>query len=117
MNKEYSTILILVLGFVAFYIFSEKIIFLYVSLGTGIVSLVVPWVAKNLHFLWMKLSLLLGSVSSAIILTVIFFAIIVPLSFIARLSGKRFLVLKRREDSYFKPRNLVYDKESIENVW
>ncbi|MFI5131583.1 MAG: hypothetical protein ACHQFX_16390 [Chitinophagales bacterium] len=117
MNKEYSTILVLVLAFVALYIFSDKIIFLYISLGTGVVSLLLPWIAKNIHFLWMKFSVLLGSVSAVVILTLIFFVIIVPLSFIAKLTGKKFIILKREKNSYFKTRNFLYDKESIENVW
>jgi len=39
------------------------------------------------------------------------------LSFIAKLTGKKFITLKRKENSYFKPRNLLYNKESMENVW
>ena len=73
MNKEYSTILVLVLAFVALYIFLDKIIFLYISLGTGVVSLLLPWIAKNIHFLWMKFSVLLGSVSAVVILNADFF--------------------------------------------
>ena len=65
----------------------------------------------------MKLSVIMGSVSAVIILTVIFFGIIIPLSFIARLTGKKFIILERNKSSYFKQRNFLYDKESIENVW
>jgi hypothetical protein len=59
----------------------------------------------------------MGSVSAVIILTVIFLGIIIPLSFIARLTGKKFIILERNKSSYFKQRNFLYDKESIENVW
>ena len=117
MNKEYATILVLVLACVGIYLYSDKIMLLYLSLGIGVGSLLFPWVAKNIHFLWMKLSLLLGSVSTMVILTLIYFLIIVPLSFIARVTGKKFIILRRKENSYFKPRNFLYDKESIENVW
>ena len=117
MNKEYSTILVLVLAFIGVYIYSDKIILLYLAVGIGLVSLLFPWAAKEIHFLWMKLSVLLGSVSAMVILTLIYFLIIVPLSFIARLTGKKFIILHRKNKSYFKPRNFLYDRESIENVW
>ena len=117
MNKEYSTILVLVLASVGIYLYSDKIMLLYLSLGIGVGSLLFPWVAKNIHFLWMKLSVLLGSVSAIVILTLIYFLMLVPLSFIARLTGKRFIILHRKDNSYFKARNFLYDKESIENVW
>jgi len=117
MNKDYSTILVLVLALVGVFIYSDEITLLYVAVGMGLVSLLIPWVAKNIHFLWMKLSVLLGSVSAIVILTLIYFLIIVPLSFIARLTGKKFIILHRKDNSYFKPRNFLYDKGSIENVW
>ena len=117
MNKEYSTILVLVLAFIGLYIYSDKIILLYLAVGTGMVSLLFPWVAKEIHFWWMKLSVVLGSVSAMILLTLIYFFIIVPLSFIARLTGKKFIILHKKNNSYFKPRDFLYDKESIENVW
>ena len=117
MNKQYATILVLVLACIAGYIFSGRFVFLYIAVAVGIVAILIPWVAKTIHFLWMKLSVLLGSVSATILLTLIFFVIIVPLSFIAKLTGKKFITLKRKEGSYFKPRNFLYDKENMENVW
>ncbi|HKC35652.1 MAG TPA: DUF5989 family protein [Chitinophagaceae bacterium] len=61
--------------------------------------------------------LLLGSVSAFVILTLIFFVVIVPLSFIARITGKKFLILERQRKSYLRKRDFLYDKESMENVW
>lgn len=117
MNKEYSTILVLVLAFVGVYIYSDQIMLLYLAVGMGLISLLIPWIAKNIHFLWMKLSVLLGSVSAIVILTLIYFLIVVPLAFIAKLTGKKFIILHRKGNSYFKSRNFLYDKESIEDVW
>ena len=117
MNKHYATILVLALACIAVFIFSGRVVFLHIALAMGIAAILIPGVAKTIHFLWMKLSLLLGSVSATILLTLIFYVIIVPLSFIAKLTGKKFIILKRKESSYFKPRNFLYDKESMENVW
>ena len=117
MNKQYATILVLVLACIVIFIFSGRFVFLYTALAMGTVATLIPWVSKTIHFLWMKLSVLLGSVSATILLTLIFFVIVVPLSFIAKLTGKKFITLKRKENSYFKPRNLLYNKESMENVW
>jgi len=117
MNKEYSTILILTLALIVLYLLSDNFIFLYISLGTGTACLISSWLTDKIHWGWMKLSTMLGAISSFVILSVVFFIIMAPLSFIAKLTGKKFVVLKRSEGSYFKQRDFLYDKESLENLW
>src|SRR5437868_2192761 len=99
MKKEYSTIIVLVLAFIVVYILSGQIAFLYISLSIGIVSLFAPFIASKIHFIWMKLSEIFGTISSTIILTVVYFIIVVPLALLAKLAGKRFLSLKRKNSS------------------
>lgn len=117
MKKEYSTVLVISLSAVLLYFLSHKTVFLYFALSLAIVCLLSPWVAAKTHFLWMKLSQALGSVSAVIILTVIFCLVIVPLSIIARMTGKKFITQEKNQVTYFKERNFIYTRESMENVW
>lgn len=58
---------------------------------------------------WLSLSLFLGRVVSPIVLSIIFFVLIVPVALITRLFGRDVLLLKKRQvPSYW------VDKESIE---
>jgi hypothetical protein len=117
MTKEYSTVLILSLSLTGLFLVFDSVFFLYGSLLVGTLSLVFPFCARKIHFLWMKLSVLLGNISSVIILAVIFFVLITPLAYLAKLVGKKFVVLAKTNKSYFKQRNFVYNDESIENLW
>jgi len=117
MNKEYSTILVLILALIVLYIFSGSFIVLYIALALGLLCLLSPWVTAKFHFIWMKLAVAMGSVTAVIILTIVFFVVVVPLSFIARIAGKKFILSERSGSTYFKQRNFLYNKESVENVW
>ena len=67
MNKEYSTILVLVLAFIGLYIFLDKLIFLYLSLGIGGVSLLLHLDSKE-HTLSMDEIFCNAGISSAVII-------------------------------------------------
>jgi hypothetical protein len=60
-----------------------------VVLGT-----VTPKILKPVYIVWMSLAIVLGFVVSHVILTLFFFAIILPIGLVARLFGKDFLGLK-----------------------
>lgn len=59
-----------------------------------ILALFWPSPLKPLQKAWMSLAAVLGFIMSRLILIVLFFMILTPLSLIARLFGKRFLELK-----------------------
>ena len=74
--------------------------------------------AELFSFLWLKLGHLLGAINSRIILTVVFFLFLTPLSVIYRLFGKNTLQLKRKkEGSYFVSRELKYGQKDLGKMW
>ena len=68
------------------------------------------------HKAWMTLSLLMGWVMTRVILSILFYGVITPISFFSRLSGKRFLDLEFRKNqpSYWVPRP---KKEFDKSIW
>ena len=119
MNKEkhLETILVLVLAlFVFYWIF--KVPALLVIAGTlTAIGIFIPFLAAKIHWAWMKLAHALGFVMNKVLLTIIFFLVVLPLALLSRAFGKNTVQLKRNQTSYFKERNFTYTKESLENVW
>jgi hypothetical protein len=62
-----------------------------ILIGLGLIC---PMVLKRVHRVWMAFALVLGWVMTRVILSVLFYAGVTPISIIARLVGKRFLELE-----------------------
>jgi uncharacterized membrane protein len=58
------------------------------------ISFVKPSLLKPLNYYWIKLGELLGKLISPIVMALIFFVIVTPISFIVRIIGKDLLKLK-----------------------
>lgn len=73
--------------------------FIILAAGTALVSLgaLIPNILRPLQKAWMTLALLMGWVMTRVILTVLYFLVLTPISLIARMTGKQFLNLKFRE--------------------
>lgn len=57
-------------------------------------GLISPLILKPVNKAWMIFSILMGWVMTRVILTILFFIILTPVSFLSKLSGKKFLDLK-----------------------
>ena len=80
-------------------------------------GLVLPWLLKPIHKIWMTVALVLGSIMTRVILSVLFYLVITPLGLISKLSGKDFLDLKfdRSASSYWIVRNkTTFEKANYE---
>ncbi len=116
-RKELETILVIVLGLALVYWLKRKETLLWCALAIGAGGVLVAPVAKGIHWGWMRLSMLMGAVSGRVLLTVVYILVLVPLSVIARLSGKLTLRLKPGGRSYFKERDHLYRKEDMTHPW
>ena len=72
----------------------------------GGIAFTVPGILAPLNRLWFKFGELLGRIVSPLVLGIIYFGLLVPIAFIARLLGRDELHLKRRSvASYWISRN------------
>jgi len=116
-HKELETILVLVLASGVFYWYYKKPVFLLVALIIGLTGLLVPLAGKIIHKGWMKLAEGIGFVMNKVILTIIFFLIVIPFGWITRKIGKSSVKLKPGGSSYFIDRNHDFTREDMENPW
>ncbi|HQF43015.1 MAG TPA: SxtJ family membrane protein [Ignavibacteriaceae bacterium] len=96
-----------------------KTSFTYFSIVGGlfvILSFIAIPVLRPFHKLWMMLALVMGLVMSRVILTLLFYIILTPIGFIARIFGKKFMPLgfDKTVDTYWEKREPVKNKIDYE---
>jgi hypothetical protein len=116
-SKNKETILVLVLAVLVWYRVSRYPFLLWIAGVLVLIGLFVPVLADGIHRVWMKLAELLGAVTSRIILTLLFFAVILPLGLVSRLLGKNDLVVSSSGPSYFTVKDHLYTREDLEHPW
>lgn len=118
-NKEKSleTLLVLVGALIVVYWIYPKKIYLLIAMAFILIGIVSPFLSEKISWVWMKFAELLGGVMSKILLSLIYYVILVPIALVYRLTQKNHLFLKRKEGSYYIDRNKKYDPKDIENIW
>ena len=84
--------------------------FFILSAGFLLSGLLRPFILKPFQKIWMSFAVILGWVTSRIILTILFYVIITPIGFFARCIRKEFLALNfaKKADTYWISKK--YDK-------
>ena len=115
--KSLETLLVLVGAMVVIYWISPKKIYLLVALLFILIGIASPFLSAKISWVWLKFAELIGAVMSKVILSVIYFVVLVPIALIQRLTQKNPLFLKRQSGSYYVDRNKQYSPKDIENIW
>lgn len=116
-KKSTETILVLVVACLILYWIVGKKYLLITAIALGLIGILFPFLANMIHWAWMKLGAGMGYLTSRIILVLIFFLVLYPLSLISKLFRKNVMKMGPGINSYFKDRNFVYTRESMENPW
>jgi len=100
----------------AFLFYFEKPSAIYFTIIGGflfISGLVIPQILKPFNKIWMGLAIILGFFMSRIIITVLFYIVITPISIIARLVSKKFIILKydKSAKTYWEKRTIIQKKQ------
>ena len=75
-----------------------------------VVGYVLPVLLKPIYLVWMTIAVILGWIMTRVIISVVFYLILTPISLITRLFGEDFLALKKIDsDSYWNLRNSDYE--------
>ncbi len=115
---KYESLLVISTGFVLIYIITSSKPMLYIAFGLAVIGIFSPYMAEKIAWSWNKLSEGLGYLSSRIILSIIFYVFLLPISILYRIAKKDLLHLKRSTKStIFVERNKLYTKEDLENIW
>ena len=105
-NKQFGYLFFFVLSFISIFIFfnSNKINYILISLSLIflIITIVRPILFYGISNIWIKFGELLGKFISPLVMMLIFFLFLTPLSFIVRMMGKDLLNTKfSKQKSYW----------------
>jgi hypothetical protein len=112
--EHYLTVITICTGLlILYFLFTYQ--FLFISalvILTG--SICSPVVAEKIHWVWMKLAFVLGYVNTKILLSVVYFTVLYPISMLSRHES---LKLKRYEGTYFLNREHLYKPNDFMTTW
>jgi len=87
-----------------------------VAIAEVLILLIAPILIFPFTFLWLNISELLGKIMSKVILALVFFVFVCPVSFIRKAMGKDTLRLKKFKkdsNSVFTQRNHTYNRTDL----
>lgn len=112
-----ATILVISMGFLVIYFAFAWHWAVMVSLAVGCIGVLSTYLSKKIEWVWMKIAQLLGYIIPNILLTIIFFFFLYPISLVSKLFSKDPLMLSNQYKTYFIDINKEIDKKSFEKTW
>lgn len=116
-DSSKSTILVISTGFLFLYIIFSWHWAIIVSLIVGMIGIASPFLTKKIEWLWLKLSKLLGYIVPNILLSLVFYLFLYPISIFYKFFAKDPLLLSSKYKTYFIDINKKMDKNSFEKIW
>lgn len=116
-DKSNLTMLTISMGFLMIYVIFSWKWALAVSLIIGLIGIVSPYLSSKIHWVWMKIATILGYVVPNILLSLIFFLVLLPISLVYKIFNKDPLMLSNKYKSFFIDINKEVDKNSFEKTW
>lgn len=90
----------------------------YVIIGIAVLSALFRAFASLLASLWMAFGMVLGKINGAILLTLVYFLLLTPLSFLKKIFSPSQSFLKSKDaNSRFIVRDHTYDKKDLQFPW
>jgi len=103
---------------VSYYLFKIEVL-LHIVFALVFLIVFPNRVSKTMATAWLKFSEVLGRVNSKIILTMIYFVVLVPVAFCYRRFNRNLVdyFAGRNLDSFYVDSNRIYSRESFEKTW
>jgi hypothetical protein len=117
-SNPVKTILTISLGLIVVYLITKKQWVLSVSFVVGLIGILSDFLSQKIDFVWMKISWLLSLIVPNIVLSLIFYLLLFPISLLAKLFGEKdTLRLKNNSKTNFIDFKGSFDKSSFERTW
>jgi|HubBroStandDraft_2_1064218.scaffolds.fasta_scaffold166580_3 hypothetical protein len=117
-NKPIETMLVLAMACLAAYVVWHAKTALYLSIGFGLVGILSPWMSRQIAQVWMGLTRVLGRISNAVLLSVVYWLVVVPVAVFRRMRKKdKLTYFDPAAGSNFVERNHLFQKEDFERTW
>ena len=107
-----GSVLIIISGLLLYFEKPSAIYFGIIGVFLILAGFTYPKILKPFNKVWMGLAIVLGFVMSRVILTILFYFVLTPISFIARIFGKKFMILKydKSAKTYWEKRTEIHKK-------
>lgn len=116
-DKALETIIVLTLvSLIGYLRFNIKWL-IYLPLILLVISILSRKVTCFIGEVWMSFSYYFGIVMNCIIMGILFYIVLTPLSFFQRLTGGNHILKKEKSNSYFHVREHYFNKNDIEKPW
>ncbi len=121
-EKELEILLTICVGLLVVYFATKQQYrwLITLSILLGLVGIFSKFLTAKMAWAWTKLGEGMGFVMSKVILSVIFFLFLFPLSLLSKLfAGKKdnMQLKKTSSDSYYTTRNHTYEAKDLQNPW
>ena len=105
-------VLVIIAGFLFWFEKPSTVYFAIIGAVLISTGLIYPEILKPLNKVWMGFAIVLGFIMSRVILTIFFYTILTPISLLAKLFRKKFMVLKydKSAETYWEKRSIIYKK-------
>lgn len=94
--------------------------YLFIAMALHVINMIKPGIYRPVAILWLGLSDLMGAVVSRILLSIVFFFVVTPISLVRRMMGKDSLKLrafKAGTASAMVERNHLFVSEDLERPY
>ena len=116
-NKSFGIVFFVFFLILVLYFFYKTNHINYKLLITSLIFLVLGLlnskILSPLNYIWFKFGLILSLIISPIVMSVVFFFVVTPIAIIAKIFGKDFLKLKKKENE--KKKSYWITKEKYDN--
>lgn len=117
-NNPIKTVLTIVVGLTIIYMITKLQWTIIAALTVGFTSLMSKQICRWVDFVWRKLAWILSLIIPNILLSIIYYFLLFPISLLAKLFGKKDpLCLKNEQTSMFVSVNKKFGKRSFEIIW
>lgn len=116
-SNPQSSILGIITGLIILYLIFSWEWTLVLSLVLAIIGISSDFLSLKIEKAWFSLSLLLSYIVPPIILGVIFYLFLFPVSMISKIFTKDPMMLSNKYKSYFKDVSRKFEKQDFENIW
>jgi hypothetical protein len=116
--KPIETMLVLAMACLAAYVIWHAKALLWLSFGFGLIGILSPWISRQIAGLWMGLTRVLGRISNAVLLSVVYWLVVVPVAVFRRMRKRdKLTYFDRAAGSNFVERDHLFTKEDLEKTW
>ena len=112
-----STMLIISMGLLLFYILFYWEWAIFISFIVGVIGIFSSYLSRKIEWAWMKFAKIFELIVPNVLLSIVFYLLLFPLSILTKLISKDPLMLSNEYSTYFIDIKKEIDKTSFKKLW